>query len=250
MNQPPGYGSYGAPSQGYPQQPPPPPKKGMSTFAAVLLALIVFFVVIPLGSCVACAVCAGVKKGMDDANAHAGDGSTPVSTATASTAPMAAPTTTSTTVAVSFATFTPKGTLLDECIDFIITPPSGTDGGSEFTDAFAKAVAKGKKSTSRIYKACNEQFRTTPALATCGTHISLPLKNDGGAAWGTVEIDSEERYYNLDSLTNSNEYMKDCLDMKGDWQGVDKDSPEYREAVRSRSRARREVEKLQKSLGQ
>lgn len=84
--QPPGYD----PSQYQQQQPPyppqgPPPKKGLSTFASVLLALIVFFVVIPLGSCVACAVCAGVKKGMDDSKAHAGGGGMPVSTATLET---------------------------------------------------------------------------------------------------------------------------------------------------------------------
>jgi hypothetical protein len=74
------------------------------------------------------------------------------------------------------------------------------------------------------------------------------MKGDGGAVWGTGKIDYEARYYNLDSLTNGNAYMKFCLDMKGDWQGVDKDSAEYREAMRAR--ARREFEKLQKSLGQ
>jgi hypothetical protein len=40
----------------------------MSTFASVLLALIVFFVVIPLGSCVACIVCAQVS--VDNARAR------------------------------------------------------------------------------------------------------------------------------------------------------------------------------------
>jgi hypothetical protein len=74
------------------------------------------------------------------------------------------------------------------------------------------------------------------------------MKNDGGDVSGKGAIDYEARYYNLDSLTNGNAYMKFCLDMKGDWQGVDKDSPEYREAVRAR--ARREMEKLQKTLGQ
>ena len=50
----------------------------------MVLALIVFFVVIPLGSCVACAVCAGVTKGIAESNAHADGGST-VSTTTVST---------------------------------------------------------------------------------------------------------------------------------------------------------------------
>jgi hypothetical protein len=93
MNQPPGYGpplsGYGPPGyppqQGYPPQ-HPVPKKGMSTFAAVLLAMIVFFVVLPLGSCVACAVCVGVNKGLDDAKVHVGDGGTSVARATTATA--------------------------------------------------------------------------------------------------------------------------------------------------------------------
>jgi hypothetical protein len=220
----------------------------MSTFAAVLLALIVFFVVIPLGSCVACLLCAGVKKGVEDSNAHARDAGYSVSTATATAAPEPTAPPAPTTVMVSFATFTPKGTLLDECVDFIITPPSGVDGGSDFTEGFAKSAAKGQKNMSRIYKPCADQFHTTPALAGCTTHISVPLKTDAGVVWATAEINSEERFYNLDTLTSGNEYMKNCLDMKGDWTGVDKDSPEYREAVRAR--ARREMEKLQKTLGQ
>ena len=73
-----------------------------------------------------------------------------------------------------------------------------------------------KKNVSRIYKPCDEQFRTSPALATCISHGSAPLKDDGGVVRGIAEIDAKERYYNLDSLTNGgSEYMKDCLDMKG-----------------------------------
>ncbi len=207
----------------------------------MLLALIVFFVVIPLGSCVACAVCAGVKKGMDDSKARAGDGGYSVSTATATAAPTPTVPPTPLTIMVSFATFTPKGTLLDECIDFNITPPSGVDAGSDFSEGFAKSVAKGRKNMSRIYKPCADQFQTTRALAACKTHISVPLKTDSGVVWGTSEIDSEEQYYNLDTLTSGNEYMKDCLDMKGDWtaQRRQRTPPEYREAVRALGRGAR-----------
>ena len=41
--------------------------------------------------------------------------------------------------------------------------------------------------------------------------------------------------------------MKGCIDGKGDWQAVSKDSDEYREAVRAR--ARREVDSLREQLG-
>jgi hypothetical protein len=121
---------------------------------------------------------------------------------------------------VSLATFTPKTTLLDECIDLTFPMPSGTDAGaSDVADKLAKAFMTDKKnSMSRIYKACGEQFQTTPALATCASHLSLPLAKTDAGSVRTLEIDSQERYYDLDSLTNSNEYMKDCLDMKGDWQ--------------------------------
>ncbi|MGH7295223.1 MAG: hypothetical protein ACRELB_09830, partial [Polyangiaceae bacterium] len=101
---------------------------------------------------------------------------------------------------------------------------------------------------SRIYKACAAQFPTGAALAMCTSHQSFPLTKGDAGNTRTLEIDTQERYYDLDNLTNGNGFMKSCLDMKGDWQGVDKDSDAYREAARAR--ARREMEKLQKSLGQ
>ncbi len=42
--------------------------------------------------------------------------------------------------------------------------------------------------------------------------------------------------------------MKECLQFGGDWTGVDKKSAAYFDAVRARGR--REVEHLQKTLGQ
>ncbi len=64
----------------------------MSTFAAVLLALIVFFVVIPIGSCIACAFCAGVKKGMDESKPHVESNGVPTAPPpTAASTPVQAP---------------------------------------------------------------------------------------------------------------------------------------------------------------
>ena len=279
MNQPPGYGpppsGYGPPGyppqQGYPQQ--PPPKKGMSTFASVLLALIVFFVVIPLGSCVACAVCAGVKKGMDDSKARAGDGGASVSTATATAVPEPTAPPAPTTVAVSLATFT-KDTLLDECIDFTITPPQGTEVDAAFLDDFAEGITKGRvrntpASTARsiaatafverankgkpldgtrIYKTCTDQFREKPVLAKCAVRFTTSVTGDHDADLGTYEVAIMRGFHNLDTLTNDDANMRQCIAAKGNWTGVDKDSTEYREAVRAR--ARRNIEKLQRTLGQ
>lgn len=229
----PGCGAEARPApQGYPQQ--PAPKKRMSTFSAVLLALIVFFVVIPLGSCVACAVCAGVKKGADDAQAN-----TPVSRVEALTS---APT----TFTVSIAGFTTKDRLLDRCVDVTISPPSGVAADSDFAarffTEFVRHLDVAFATPTRLYKTCAEQFPTRLGLATCTLTPHRRMKNDAGAAWGAIEI-IKEGYYNLDSLTSSDESMKDCLDRKGDWQGIDKGSDEYRQAVEERDRR-----ELQKSL--
>jgi len=94
---------------------------------------------------------------------------------------------------------------------------------------------------SKIAKLCSEQFRTTPVLATCAAHQQV--KEDSGSG---ADLDIVSRYYNLDTLTSSDTYMKNCIDMQGDWQAAEKDSDEYREALRAR--ARREVEKATRQL--
>jgi len=102
---------------------------------------------------------------------------------------------------------------------------------------------------SRIYKSCTDQFKTNPVLATCTTHSTMNMaRADAGVPLGVYVLDSVERYYNLDTITHDDVYMKNCIDMKGDWTAAEKNSPEYREAARAR--ARREIEKAQKALGQ
>jgi hypothetical protein len=170
--------------------------------------------------------------------AHAAPSASPV------VAPPASAPAAPSSVTVSLATFTPKDTLLDECIDLTMPVPPGVDAG-RVGDGLGQLATQGKTATmSRIYKLCSEQFKDMPILATCVSHLSL--QRDGGSR--TVEIESVERYYNIDTLTSSNGYMKNCLDMRGDWSAADRDSPEYRAAVRAR--ARRDIEKAQKLLGQ
>jgi hypothetical protein len=67
------------------------------------------------------------------------------------------------TVTATVATFT-KETLLDECDDLIIMPPPGVDAGSGFLDGFVESMVKGKTGASRVYKPCDEQFRTNAPL--------------------------------------------------------------------------------------
>jgi cell division protein FtsB len=236
MNQP-GWGPQG--------QQPPTPKKGMSVFSGVLLALFVFFIVLPFGGAMTCMVCTKLRA---DKVAEE------VASARGAEARQAAPVPSQQTPlgfsgTVSVANFT-KDTRLDECDDFIVTvPPDATDGSdllARTLDNVSQSFVKGKKKSmpglSKIGRPCAEQFRVNQALATCVVHHVGKLDSGIGLAVGIVG-----RYYDLDTLTSNDTYMKNCIDMNGDWQAVDKDSDEYREAVRER--ARREVEGLRKSLG-
>jgi hypothetical protein len=225
----------------------------------------------------------GLNKGLADGESMHPDSA--AAATVARSAPQAAPASTAqdplspspnptaTTVTVSFATFTPKDTLLNECIDFMISPPQGTEVDSVFLDAFADGINKGKvrnapASTARslaiadfidgankgrpldgtrIYKTCADQFRGKPVLATCAVNFTTSVTGDYDADLGTFELALTRSFYSLDSLTNNDANMRQCIAAKGDWQAVDKDSDEYREAVRAR--ARREVERLQRTLG-
>jgi hypothetical protein len=159
------------------------------------------------------------------------------------------------TVNATVATFT-KDTLLDECVDISLTMPPGSaaDKGQEVIDKMVTTMVTDKKdkarSKSRLNKPCAAQFRNNPVLATCAvrTPIPIPPKVDGGTPAGAVDLQITSGYYSLDMIEKSDTYMKNCIDMKGDWQTVDHDSEAWRDA--HMARARREVEKLQKTLGQ
>ena len=226
---------------GWGQHGQPPPKKGSGVFSGVLLALIVFFVVLPIGGIVTCVVCVKIRADKPGASA--------------SEAPRAPPPTETEppdglSGTVSVAKFT-KDTRLDECVDFTITlpPARGKEALAKMLDALSQTMIKGEKGLSKIAKPCSEQFRTVPVLATCTGHQEM--KGDAGGG----SVDMEGRYYDLDTLTSSDTYMKNCLDLQGDWEATDKDSDEYREAVRVRARreintARQQLEKLQGAVGQ
>ena len=235
MNQP-GWGPQG--------QQPQAPKAGMSIVSGALLALIVFFIVVPLGGVVTCMVCTRLR---------ADKAAEEVASARAAEVPLAAPALTQEAPlgfsgTVSVANFT-KDTRLDECDDFTVTvPPGVADGANKLAkslDYISQSFVKGKKQSrpglSKIAHPCAEQFRVNHPLATCVAHQEGKLDSGVGLA-----ADIVGRYYNLDTIRTSDTYMKNCIDMNGDWQAVDKDSDEYREAVRDK--ASREVEKAQREL--
>jgi hypothetical protein len=212
-------------------------KAGMSG-ARIALNIVGAMMLVVFGSCAFCVYLAEHKKPDDSARAASAAEKLP-----AAPAPMPVPTGLSGTVSVAYFT---KDTRLDECDDFTATLSPEIDAGPEAISKFLDALAqpkKGMKGLSKIGKPCAEQFRTNRALATCTAH--QVIKGDSGKG---VDLDIRGSYYNLDTLTSDDTYMKNCFEMQGDWQAVDKDSDEYREAVRAR--ARHEVEKLQKTLGQ
>lgn len=110
--------------------------------------------------------------------------------------------------AVSMATFD-KDQLLDECVDVEISPKSGQE--AQALDHVQKLGTDSKSSSGgavvRLAKSCNEQFPDRVALATCVV--------DGPGSFGRVAM--SDRYYNTRTVGDSDRYMKDCLEMHGDW---------------------------------
>lgn len=129
---------------------------------------------------------------------------------------------------------------LFECDDFTMTrlqgPSDQADAETDLVGGFVSGFLQRNKAASRIDKPCKDAFPTSPVLATCIAHISSQLtKADSGVALGTYEIQMASRYYDPDTLTSDDSYMKGCAEMKGDWQAVDKNSEVYKAAVRARS---------------
>ncbi|MGO9838776.1 MAG: hypothetical protein ACLP1X_31745 [Polyangiaceae bacterium] len=150
-----------------------------------------------------------------------------------------------TIVTTSVASFT-KDDLLDECDDFTFTLAPGVDAGAADIENGFEGFVRGKKGMSRLTRRCAEQFATNAVLATCTMDAEKGVTKGDPAPGVTVGI--KGRYYNLDTLTKSDVYRKNCIDIRGAWDTVDQDSDAYRTAVRAR--AVREAEKAQKTLGQ
>jgi hypothetical protein len=231
-----------------------PPKKTQSVFSGVLLALIVFFIVIPLGGVMTCMVCAKMRADRATVTARVAEPQVPTSTAPEMNAPGAVTyppgeeAREPVAVTISHALFT-KDRLIG-CIDQAIVLPAGVKATPEAIERLREKQQRGGpgKGWSLLSKSCKEQFHTKPELARCITiSTGHGVVQDSGLDLTTYEAQSVARYYDLDVLTKNDAEMKGCIDMQGDWQAVDKDSDEYREAVRAR--ARREVEHLQEQLG-
>lgn len=131
-----------------------------------------------------------------------------------------------------------KGTL-SECDDTTITMPAAAGQA-----ALSKLVTSLLKDTgTRIAKPCSEQFADRPLLATC--NVSKSVKGDAGPGFA---FDGVTNYYDLTALQANDESMKDCLEMAGTWWAAPKESPAFRQAIRTR--LRREATDLQHAAQQ
>jgi hypothetical protein len=153
-------------------------------------------------------------------------------------------------VAVSVASFG-KGSVLDQCVDYrvssLLAPDAGADPAGQLAASVLAMLKTKTNETMRVFKPCAEQFADKGALAHCTLHTTQPvLPRDADAAAaatttehpdaGTFDVDVVLHYYDLKTIERDDSYLKQCLALKGDWQGLDKQSAAYQEAVGARAR--------------
>lgn len=125
---------------------------------------------------------------------------------------------------------------LNECVDMSTDLAADADAGKDPAAELVKDMAKKDKTLTLIPKACGEQFADRTALATC------TMKQVGKN--GTITVASHR--YSFADVGLSDAAMKECLDMKGDWNAVPRDSAEFRKAKIEHARRglQRTVDKL------
>ncbi len=160
----------------------------------------------------------------------------PVATVTAAAVDAAAPRTTVTATVASF----DKGSLLDQCVEYhvsgVLSADAGADPDSKLADQLLASMKVKGKELLRVYKPCDQQFHGNDVLASCTVHSTLPVPHAEGADGGTFDLDIVDRYYELATLEANDVEMKHCLSVKGDWQGLDRTSDAYKNAVQARGR--------------
>ncbi len=139
-----------------------------------------------------------------------------------------------------------KGSILDQCVEYrmsgTLAADAGADPDSKLADHLLASMKVKGKELLRVYKSCDQQFHGHDVLASCTVHSTQPVPHAegteaaGGADGGTFDLDIVDRYYELATLEANDVEMKHCLGVKGDWQGLDKTSDAYKNAVQARGR--------------
>lgn len=126
--------------------------------------------------------------------------------------------------------------VLDECAEFVFF------GDAE---AVAKKVKTIEVETKKKYpentiirKPCREALADRDELATCTA--TQKGTDDAGVA---LRLELRSGYYNLKVLEASDTYMKNCLELGGDWKALPSDSP-----IVKRARAKDVLKKANKAI--
>lgn len=118
--------------------------------------------------------------------------------------------------------------VLDECLDaHIIYGPEVTDEVKAGVRSALQAADKKGSKVTVLTKPCGEQFADRAELATCST------VEDGTTI--NAKIFLVATYYNVSTVQDSDAYMQNCLEKKGNWKAAAKDD---RAAARSRLQQR------------
>jgi hypothetical protein len=242
------------------------------TFSGVLMALVVFFVVVPLGSCVACMVCAQIRRetraGSSSPTASAPTEPAPPATATpvaATTAPIP------NEVRCSFAIFMSGGEHLGVCVDYVVSstvpltdvlPDSYTSGADRKTrtmlaeagvrtkgdymdfglrDDVSGLQRGGDSMSGRWLGDFGVKFKAKDVQLLgrrCGDMFSDRVElascdfDSGATGDAGTTWDIAMHLYSQDAL-NGDTALHGCLKEHGKWNALPRDSHEYkREQIR------------------
>ncbi len=148
----------------------------------------------------------------------------------------------------SGASFTDAGDL-DECVDLTITT-SDARASIDKANAMLDKLFGTMKNLTAMQRRCAEEFSDKTILATCSTNM-LGGEKLAKAFGEGVTLTSVERYYSFERMADDG-YHKNCIDVKGTWAALDKNSAEYKDAERKwqHVRLRRDAERAIKAAGQ
>ena len=120
---------------------------------------------------------------------------------------------------------------LSECIDSRMHVRVPDDAGVNWAPKKDPTEAAFKElKMTRLNKSCGDQFSDRTALAVCVISNAHDPDADGGSANTNVRVEMTDAYFDYQAVVEDDAYMKQCLDMGGDWKALSRDSDEFRRA--------------------
>lgn len=118
---------------------------------------------------------------------------------------------------------------LEECTEFNITGVTQEDGA----EALEKFRSMADKEATKLKKGCAESFNDRKPLATC-TVKKTPEdlnKTDAGVA-KFKDLTIVAHFYGYESVANSDQYLKECMEMGGTWNAAPHETDTFMDAER------------------